>query len=131
MYGISLQYTGRMTPISGVMNMSKGEKPVFRARAKTDPRQDFMVTIGAASRFREGEGHVVRLETVPVTLDGSFILVPPREGEDQAPDAPPRGARPIPLSCRRPNRVRRHGAGRLVASSKIGAPSLAAIRSPA
>lgn len=62
--------------------MSKGEKPVFRARAKTDPRQDFMVTIGAAWRFKEGEGYVVPLETVPVNWDGSFILVPPKEDEE-------------------------------------------------
>ena len=62
--------------------MSKGEKPVFRARAKTDPKEGFMVTIGAAWPFKEGGGYVVRLETIPVNWDGSFILVPPKEGED-------------------------------------------------
>lgn len=59
--------------------MSKGEKPAFRARAKIDPAEDHRVTIGAAWPFREGEGYVVRLETIPVNWDGSFLLVPPKE----------------------------------------------------
>ena len=28
----------------------KGSKPVFNARAKTDPQSDFMITIGAVNR---------------------------------------------------------------------------------
>ncbi|MDF2233153.1 hypothetical protein P2H44_11380 [Albimonas sp. CAU 1670] len=61
--------------------MAKGEKPAFRARAKTHPDQEFMTTIGAAWRFRDGDGYVVRLESVPVNWDGSFLLVPPKDDE--------------------------------------------------
>ena len=81
MYKSCVYYTGSMEPISGVMNMSKGEKPVFNARAKKEPESEYMTTIGAAWAFREGEGYVVRLERLPVNWDGSFILVPPKEGE--------------------------------------------------
>ena len=81
MYGFHMYYTAGMDPISGVMNMSKGEKPVFNARAKKGPESEYMTTIGAAWAFKEGEGYVVRLESLPVNWDGSFILVPPREGD--------------------------------------------------
>jgi hypothetical protein len=57
----------------------KGSKPVFNARAKTSADSDFMITIGAAWEFRDGEGYVVKLQTLPMNWDGSFILVPPRE----------------------------------------------------
>lgn len=62
----------------------KGSKPVFNARAKTDPQSDFMITIGAAWEFREGEGYVVKLQTLPMNWDGTFILVPPREADTAA-----------------------------------------------
>jgi len=81
MYGFHMYYTVGMDPISGVMNMSKGEKPVFNARAKKGPESEYMTTIGAAWAFKEGEGYVVRLESLPVNWDGSFILVPPKEGD--------------------------------------------------
>ena len=57
----------------------KGSKPVFNARAKTDPENDFMITIGAAWEFKDGEGYVVKLQNVPINWDGSFILVPPKD----------------------------------------------------
>lgn len=59
---------------------SKGSRPVYHARAKQSPDGDFMTTIGAAWRFNEGDGLVVRLNFLP--LDGQFILVPPKEREE-------------------------------------------------
>ena len=61
--------------------MTKGNKPVFNARAKQDPESDYMQTIGAAWTFKEGEGYVVRLHSLPVNWDGSLILVPPKDSE--------------------------------------------------
>lgn len=57
----------------------KGNKPVFIARAKQDPDNEFMVTIGAAWPFENGEGYVVHLQQTPVQWDGSFILIRPKE----------------------------------------------------
>ena len=61
--------------------MTKGNKPVFNARPKQDPDSDYMQTIGAARTFKEGEGYVVRLHSLPVNWDGSLILVPPKDAE--------------------------------------------------
>lgn len=60
-------------------NQPKGDKPVFVARAKQRPNEDFMTTIGAAWPFKDGEGFVVKLHSTPVQWDGSFILVPPKD----------------------------------------------------
>jgi hypothetical protein len=70
-----------MESLDGVINMTKGNKPVFNARAKQDPDSDYMQTIGAAWTFKEGEGYVVRLHSLPVNWDGSLILVPPKDSE--------------------------------------------------
>jgi hypothetical protein len=62
--------------------MAKGSKPVYNARAKVgvdSEGNDVMRTIGAAWNFKEGEGMVVNLQTVPTRWDGSFILVPPKD----------------------------------------------------
>ena len=59
--------------------MSKGDKPVFNARARQDPESEHMTTIGAAWKFKQGEGYVVKLQSLPVNWDGSLILVPPKE----------------------------------------------------
>ena len=59
--------------------MSKGDKPVFNARARQDPDSEHMTTIGAAWKFKQGEGYVVKLQSLPVNWDGSLILVPPKE----------------------------------------------------
>lgn len=59
--------------------MPKGKKPDFIARAKQDPDNDMMVSIGAAWKWKEGDGFVVRLQMTPTKWDGSFILVPPKE----------------------------------------------------
>ena len=58
----------------------KGSRPVYNARAKQSPDNDYMTTIGAAWAFNEGDGLVVKLNFLP--LDGQFILVPPKERED-------------------------------------------------
>ena len=48
--------------------MTKGNKPVFNARAKRDPANDCMQTMGAARTFKEGEGCVVRSNSLSVLL---------------------------------------------------------------
>ena len=58
-----------------------GRKPAYIARAKQSPDSDFMVTIGAAWPFKEGDGLVVKLQMTPTKWDGDFILVPPKEGD--------------------------------------------------
>lgn len=63
----------------GDINMAdqkKGDKPLFRVRASTEPNSDFMTTIGAAWPFKEGTGYVLRLTHMPVNWDGTCILVP-------------------------------------------------------
>jgi hypothetical protein len=65
----------------GVIDMSKGDKPVFNVRARQEPDSEYMTTIGAAWRFKQGEGYVVRLQTIPVNWDGSCVLVPPKDDQ--------------------------------------------------
>ena len=60
---------------------AKGARPIYNARAKQSPDSDFMVTIGAAWPFNEGDGLVVNLNLIPTNWDGKFILVPPKEGD--------------------------------------------------
>lgn len=45
MYGFHMYYTAGMDPISGVMNMPKGEKPVFNARAKKEPESEYILAL--------------------------------------------------------------------------------------
>ncbi len=59
--------------------MSKGDKPVFNVRARQEPDSEYMTTIGTAWKYKQGEGYVVNLYSVPVSWDGSIILVPPKE----------------------------------------------------
>ena len=59
----------------------KGARPIYNARAKQNPDNDFMVTIGAAWPFNEGDGLVVNLNLIPTNWDGKFILVPPKDDE--------------------------------------------------
>lgn len=61
--------------------MSKGDKPVFNVRARQEPDSEYMTTIGAAWRFKQGEGYVVRLQMIPVNWDGSCVLVPPKDDQ--------------------------------------------------
>ena len=61
------------------MAQPKGSRPVYIARAKQAPDSDVMVTVGAAWRFKDGEGLVVKLQLLPTNWDGSFILVEPKE----------------------------------------------------
>ena len=58
---------------------AKGSRPIFNVRARASPDSDYMTTIGAAWKFKEGEGYVVKLNFLP--LDGSVILVPPKSDE--------------------------------------------------
>jgi hypothetical protein len=59
--------------------MPKGSKPTMIARVKQSPDSDLMVTIDTAWPFKEGEGFVVKLQSLPIQWDGDFILVPPKE----------------------------------------------------
>jgi hypothetical protein len=59
----------------------KGAKPVYNARVKQNPESDFMVTIGAAWPFNQGDGLVVQLNLIPTNWDGKFILVAPKDDE--------------------------------------------------
>jgi hypothetical protein len=72
-----------MVDQAGVINMAKGDKPIFNARVRQEPDSEYMTTIGAAWPFREGKGYVVRLHSVPVKWDGSFVLVPPKEDDKE------------------------------------------------
>jgi len=61
--------------------MSKGDKPAFNVRARQEPDSEYMTTIGAAWPFKDGTGYVVRLQSLPVKWDGTFVLVPPKESD--------------------------------------------------
>jgi len=63
----------------GDINMSKGDKPVFNVRVRQEPDSEYMTTIGAAWKFKKGEGYVVKLHSIPVNWDGSIVLVPAKE----------------------------------------------------
>ena len=62
--------------------MSKGAKPIYLAKCKQTADSDFMHTLGAAWAFKEGDGLVVKLQTIPTGWDGSFILVKPKTEEE-------------------------------------------------
>lgn len=63
--------------------MAKGDKPVFTVRAKQHPDSEYLTTIGSAWKFKKNEGYVVRIHSMPVSWDGSFILVPALENNDE------------------------------------------------
>ena len=60
----------------------RGNKPQFIVRAKQAPDSEYMQTIGAAWPFREGEGFVVKLHSLPIKWDGDMILVPPKSEDE-------------------------------------------------
>ena len=64
-----------------------GSKPKLIARAlrERDAAEDkkFYIQIGAAWPFKEGDGYVVRLHSIPTDWDGHFLLVPPKEDDDK------------------------------------------------
>ena len=70
-----------MVKSKAVADKPKGARPVYNARAKQNPDNDFMVTIGAAWPFNEGNGLEVNLNLIPTNWDGKFILVPPKDEE--------------------------------------------------
>lgn len=55
--------------------------PDLVARCKQSPDSEFWVTIGAAwtADINGKKGYSVRLHTLPVNFDGSFLLMPPKE----------------------------------------------------
>jgi len=64
--------------------MASGDKPAFIVRARQEPDSDYMTTVGSAWRFKKGEGYVLRIHSMPVKWDGSFILVSPFNEDTQA-----------------------------------------------
>src|SRR5215469_4780702 len=78
-------YTSRKARAAEVLEMTesdrpRGSRPVYNARVKIrDGAQNR--TIGAAWRFKEGEGLVATLDLIPPNWDGKFILVPVDDGE--------------------------------------------------
>ena len=71
-----------MKPI-GDINMSKGDKPIYTVRARQEPDSEYMTTVGSAWKFKKGEGLVVKIHSMPVNWDGSFILVTPFEKDEE------------------------------------------------
>lgn len=67
----------------GDINMAKGDKPHFIIRARQEPESDYLTTVGSAWKFKKGDGYVVKIYSMPVNWDGSFILVPPFEKEEE------------------------------------------------
>ena len=62
--------------------MSKGAKPDFLVKAKQSPDSEFFNILGAAWKWKNGDGYVVKLHSVPVgQWDGSLLLTPPKEDE--------------------------------------------------
>lgn len=74
-------------PTTKGYTMANGRKPKYIARAKETPDSDRWITVGAAWDFTEGkDGYAVRLSNLPVQFDGTFILVPPLEKEEDEPE---------------------------------------------
>lgn len=61
--------------------MAKGNKPAYVARAKQSPDSEYMMTLGAAWPFKEGDGFVVKLQRIPTNWNGDILLVPPKDDE--------------------------------------------------
>jgi hypothetical protein len=61
---------------------ARGNRPQYIARAKQDPEKDFMMTIGAAWPFREGDGFVLKLHSLPTNWTGDLILVVPKSDDE-------------------------------------------------
>jgi len=60
----------------------KGNKPAYLVKAKQSPESDFFVILGAAFKWKNGDGYVVQLHSIPVhNWDGSFILAKPKDEE--------------------------------------------------
>ena len=70
-----------------------GRKPDYVVRIRQD-ESEYWFTAGAAWKMKEKDGLAVRLTQIPTGgWDGSFILVPPLEKEEPAPEVKPKGKR--------------------------------------
>jgi hypothetical protein len=56
-------------------------KPDFIVRTRQEPGSEFMMNIGAAWKWKKGEGYVVKLYARPLKWDYTFVLSPRKEGE--------------------------------------------------
>lgn len=61
---------------SDVPSSIKGSKPQYIVRARQTPDSDFMITIGAAWEFKDGDGFVVRVDMLPTKWNGTMLLTP-------------------------------------------------------
>lgn len=59
--------------------MANGGKPVYLAKAKQSPESEFMLVIGAVWAFKNGDGFVVKLHSLPTSWNGDLILVPQKD----------------------------------------------------
>ena len=63
--------------------MSKGSKPDFIAKCAQSDNKDYFHTLGAAWKWKNGDGYVVKLHTIPTQWDGSFILATPKKEDEE------------------------------------------------
>jgi len=59
--------------------MANGGKPVYLAKAKQSPDSEFMITCGAVWPFKNGDGFVLKLHSLPIAWNGDLILVAPKD----------------------------------------------------
>jgi hypothetical protein len=63
------------------MSDVKGGKPVYLAKARQTADSEFLIVIGAVWPFKNGDGFVVKLHSVPTDWRGDMILVKPQPNE--------------------------------------------------
>ena len=70
-------------PAGRMAKAAKTNRRRYTVRAKTGRKdesdRDIFVTVGAAWPFGSGDGFTVRLNTLPVNVDGTLMLVPPKQ----------------------------------------------------
>jgi hypothetical protein len=62
-------------------NDDRGKKPDWTVRARTSPESDFFINCGAAWNIEVNgkEAISLKLQSIPVQTDGSFLLLRPKE----------------------------------------------------
>lgn len=70
--------------MAGKRNEPETRKPDFVCRARQEPDSEYWVSIGVAWSFKDGKpGYSVKLQTTPTNWDGTFIMLPPLEGDEK------------------------------------------------
>jgi hypothetical protein len=62
----------------------KGRQPDFVVRARQEPGSEFFVNCGAAWKIEVNgkEAISLKIQSMPVNSDGSFLLLPPLEAKE-------------------------------------------------